>query len=170
MDGEETMTPLAGAAAAGRRAPGSSRRLPLPPPGTPPEVLPEKSGFLRELVLFLSVHLDRAPGVLWPEHEHPGLSGPEWSQVLEGLAAELGPGTPVVARSGGTDDPAAHRVVHQFEGAGTWRLSGARGGRGAEGFRFRLRPGEVLYIPARWSWSVELTPGARYVLTTLATG
>ncbi|MFI6149301.1 hypothetical protein [Streptomyces sp. NPDC051109] len=122
---------------------------------------------LRELVLFLSVHLDRAPGVLWPEFEHPALSAPEWSQVLDGLALELGPGAHLVARSGGTGNPAAHRVVHQVEGAGTWRLSGEEGAPGADGFQCRLRSGEVLYIPARWSWSVELTSGGRYVLTDL---
>lgn len=128
----------------------------------------ERAAHLTELVLFLSVHLDRAPGVLWPEYEHPALGAPEWSQVLDGLALELGPGTDLVARSGGTGGPAAHRVVHQIEGAGTWRLSGDRGGVGADGFQCRLRSGEVLYIPARWSWSVELTPGGRYVLTDLA--
>ncbi|MBT2472527.1 hypothetical protein J7E97_32920 [Streptomyces sp. ISL-66] len=122
---------------------------------------------LTELVLFLSVHLDRAPGVLWPEYEHPPLGAPQWSQVLDRLALEPGPGADLVARCGGTGNPAAHRVVHQIQGAGTWRLSGDRGGVGADAFQCRLLSGEVLYVPARWTWSVELSPGGRYVLTDL---
>lgn len=128
----------------------------------------ESAVHLRELVLFLSVHLDRAPGVLWPEYDHPVPDAPQWSRVLDGLALERGPGARLVARSGGTAGPPAHRVIHQVEGAGTWRLSRERGGVGADAFRCRLRAGEVLYVPPLWSWSVELTSGGRYVLTELA--
>ncbi|MFH8472368.1 hypothetical protein [Streptomyces sp. NPDC018000] len=129
--------------------------------------------YLRELLLFLSVHLDRAPGVMWPEYEHPALGTPERPKALDGLAAELGLRTGLVASSGlgsrtggGERNPAAHLVIHQTEGAGMWRLR-RDGADGAGAFQHRLRSGEVLYIPARWSWTVELTPGARYVVTDL---
>lgn len=33
--------------------------------------VPEPAAHLQELSFFLSVYLGKAPGVLWPEHEHP---------------------------------------------------------------------------------------------------
>ncbi|MEU6017896.1 hypothetical protein ABZ826_28795 [Streptomyces sp. NPDC047515] len=141
------------------------------PPATP--AVSEGALHLRELLLFLSVHLDRAPGVMWPEHEHPALGTPQRPEALDGLAAELGLRTGLLASSGrgsrtggGPRNPTAHLVIHQTEGAGMWRLRDD-GDEGTGDFRHRLRSGEVLYIPARWSWTVELTPGAQYVVTDL---
>ncbi|MCF3181955.1 hypothetical protein IPZ70_18670 [Streptomyces polychromogenes] len=37
----------------------------------PDEAWGRAAPHLREIVLFLSVHLDRAPGVLWPEYDNP---------------------------------------------------------------------------------------------------
>lgn len=37
----------------------------------PEEAWEREAPHLREIVLFLSVHLDRAPGVLWPEYDNP---------------------------------------------------------------------------------------------------
>ncbi|MFJ3174877.1 hypothetical protein ACIPJK_29355 [Streptomyces roseus] len=37
----------------------------------PDEAWEREAPHLREIVLFLSVHLDRAPGVLWPEYDNP---------------------------------------------------------------------------------------------------
>ncbi|MFJ8210530.1 hypothetical protein [Streptomyces sp. NPDC096033] len=37
----------------------------------PEEAWGRAAPHLREIVLFLSVHLDRAPGVLWPEYDNP---------------------------------------------------------------------------------------------------
>ncbi|MFJ7492625.1 hypothetical protein ACIQZB_15475 [Streptomyces sp. NPDC097727] len=145
---------------------------PLAPPA--PRAESEGTLHLRELLLFLSVHLDRAPGVMWPEHEHPALGSPQRPEALDDLAAELGLRTGLVTSSGrgsrtceGARNPAAHLVIHQTEGAGLWRLRGDRADDGAGAFRHRLRSGEVLYIPARWSWTVELTPGAQYVVTDM---
>ncbi|MFJ1546624.1 hypothetical protein [Streptomyces sp. NPDC088246] len=144
---------------------------PLAPPA--PRAESEGALHLRELLLFLSVHLGRAPGVMWPEHEHPAFESLQRPEVLDDLAAELGLRTGLVTSSRvsrtceGARNPAAHLVIHQTEGAGSWRLRGDRADGGAGAFRHRLRSGEVLYIPARWSWTVELTPGAQYVVTDL---
>ncbi|MEW1635328.1 hypothetical protein AB0469_14760 [Streptomyces sp. NPDC093801] len=37
----------------------------------PDEAWEREAPHLREIVLFLSVHLDRMPGVLWPEYDNP---------------------------------------------------------------------------------------------------
>ncbi|MGW6843708.1 hypothetical protein [Streptomyces sp. NPDC054958] len=37
----------------------------------PDEAWEREAPHLREIALFLSVHLDRAPGVLWPEYDNP---------------------------------------------------------------------------------------------------
>ncbi|GAA0290698.1 hypothetical protein GCM10010302_31570 [Streptomyces polychromogenes] len=37
----------------------------------PDEAWAREAPHLREILLFLSVHLDRAPGVLWPEYDNP---------------------------------------------------------------------------------------------------
>ncbi|WP_199810205.1 hypothetical protein [Streptomyces sp. NRRL S-575] len=37
----------------------------------PDEAWEREAPHLREILLFLSVHLDRAPGVLWPEYDNP---------------------------------------------------------------------------------------------------
>ncbi|MFJ3922116.1 hypothetical protein [Streptomyces sp. NPDC090022] len=136
---------------------------------------------LRELALFLSVHLDRAPGVLWPEHEHPvfdGGTGPADPGVrasrLASLAAGLGRLTGLRTRAvpvGAFDtEGTGHLLVHQIAGAATWFLTG-NGGAGtapAPSLRYRLRPGEVLYVPARWSRRAECTAAASWTVVCLS--
>lgn len=151
---------------------------------------------LREVVLFLSVHVGRAPGVLWPEHDHPAFgddadcSGPGGSAAhaarLDRFTAELGTLTglsvrtvSVHAESGGAGDPGRpvvragavsdrdHLLIHQVTGAGTWRLAGSREDGRPGAFRCRLLPGEVLYVPAGWSHRAECTPRARYAVIAL---
>ncbi|MGW7192061.1 hypothetical protein [Streptomyces sp. NPDC054838] len=149
---------------------------------------------LRELGLFLSVHLGRAPGILWPEYDHPalvegaGAGDPELTAAQLGLlTAGLGCLTGLSActvavdtADGGEDtahgvrpgaDGGDHLLVHQIAGAATWRLSRTRTAAGAEpgptSFACRLRPGEVLYVPAHWSRRAEFTGGARYAVTRL---
>lgn len=149
---------------------------------------------LRELGLFLSVHLGRAPGILWPEYDHPalvegpGACEPELADSQLGLlTAQLGCLTGLSARTlavdtadGGEgaaravrpgDGGGDHLLVHQIAGAGTWRLSRTRTAAATEpgptSFACRLRPGEVLYVPAHWSRRAEFTAGARYAVTRL---
>ncbi|MFI9063947.1 hypothetical protein ACIGQE_19010 [Streptomyces sp. NPDC053429] len=149
---------------------------------------------LRELGLFLSVHLGRAPGILWPEYDHPalvegpGACDPELVNAQLGLlTTQLGCLTGLSARTVAVDTadggggatravrPGAgsgdHLLVHQIAGAGSWRLSRTRTTAAAEpgptSFACRLRPGEVLYVPAHWSRRAEFTAGARYAVTRL---
>ncbi|MFF5779139.1 hypothetical protein ACFY7Y_19590 [Streptomyces virginiae] len=42
----------------------------------PEEAWEREAPHLREIALFLSVHLDRAPGVLWPEYDNPAFGDP----------------------------------------------------------------------------------------------
>lgn len=173
---------------------------------------------LRELALFLSVHLDRAPGVLWPEHDNPafradgdggraggrdgagdgsaggggagGEGGVRPAQLARftgglaaltglsvrlerlersaaapaGAAADSGPaGSAGTGEAGGRE----HLLIHQIAGAGTWRLAGPGEDGLPASFQCRLLPGEVLYVPARWSRRAECTPRARYAVITL---
>ncbi|MER7761439.1 hypothetical protein [Streptomyces sp. NPDC097619] len=105
---------------------------------------------VRELALFLAVHYDRAPGVLWPEHEPPAPGpGPDGTSeltrrlaLLTGLAAAPCEG-PAVREHG-------HLLVYQSRGSRTWDLTGP-GPTGADRLRYRLRAGEVLYVPAHWA-------------------
>ncbi|MFI5531143.1 hypothetical protein ACIA8O_21700 [Kitasatospora sp. NPDC051853] len=137
---------------------------------------------LRELAQFLSVHLHRAPGVLWPEHDHPVLAAAPCPEAPARLAAGLARRTGLPARpgtalrqgpnrgddgaGGGQHEAPAHLIVHQTAGAGVWHLS--RGsGPDAESFRYRLRTGEVLYAPAGWAYRVDLTARARFVATLI---
>lgn len=149
---------------------------------------------LRELGLFLSVHLGRAPGILWPEHDHPALvegpgeCDPELITAQLGLlTAGLGCLTGLSARTVAVDtaddegdaahavrpavDTGDHLLVHQITGAATWRLSRTRTAADTEpgptSFACRLRPGEVLYVPAYWSRRAEFTAGVRYAVTRL---
>ncbi|WP_051966953.1 hypothetical protein [Kitasatospora mediocidica] len=127
---------------------------------------------LQELALFLSVHLDRGPGVLWPEHDHPALAAASPPDGAARLAADLGRWTGLPARTGigltgdGQQAAPAHLVIHQTSGAGVWHLRRGHG-EAAESFRYRLRSGEVLYIPPRWAYRAELTPDARFIATLL---
>lgn len=170
--------------------------------GKPDEGCERAAPHLREVALFLSVHLGRAPGVLWPEHDHPVFgddgdgagpdeaAGPGGSGAratrLDRFNAELGTLTGlsvravgVHAEAGDAGDPGRrgagpdavsdrdHLLIHQMTGAGTWRLAGS-GEDGRPGaFQCRLLPGEVLYVPARWSHRAECTPRARYAVIAL---
>lgn len=159
----------------------------------PDEDCERASPHLREVALFLSVHVGRAPGVLWPEHDHPAFgdgadaggrgpadfAGPGGSGVhaarLDRFTAELGTLTGLSVRTvsvppespPGAVSDRDHLLIHQMGGAGTWRLAGP-GEDGRPGaFRCRLLPGEVLYVPAGWSHRAECTPRARYAVIAL---
>lgn len=168
---------------------------------------------LRELALFLSVHLDRAPGVLWPEYDNPafradgdggrdgagdgsaggsgaggegGVRPAQLARFTGGLAALTGLSVRLErlerlersAAAAAESDPAGpagtgeiggreHLLIHQIAGAGTWRLAGPGEDGLPASFQCRLLPGEVLYVPARWSRRAECTPRARYAVITL---
>ncbi|MEV7022785.1 hypothetical protein [Kitasatospora sp. NPDC093558] len=129
---------------------------------------------LQELVYFLGAHLDRAPGVLWPEHDHPAVRDRTDPGALERLAHDLSRLTGLSARCE-TPGPAGaglagggHLLVHQTRRTALWRLRHDPDGGRAASFRWHLRPGEVLYVPARWSWHAEPAPGSRSVVTRLA--
>ncbi|MFF4299254.1 hypothetical protein ACFY0N_36985 [Streptomyces vinaceus] len=68
----------------------------------PDEAWEREPPHLREIVLFLSVHLDRTPGVLWPEYDNPafgvvddtdGVDGDEVDEVVVEGADDTGAGS-----------------------------------------------------------------------------
>ncbi|WP_329447535.1 hypothetical protein OG906_32055 [Streptomyces sp. NBC_01426] len=181
---------------------------------------------LRELELFLSVHLGRAPGVLWPEYDNPAFGrgdvgeageagdvgdvgdgddtsdacdagdggdrdgeggtvpaddGPRAAR-LEAFTGRLGALTGLAVRAELIDtgaharvDPQTtaavsstdHLLIHQIDGAVTWRLTGPGEDGGPASFQCRLLPGEVLYVPARWDRRAECARGIRYAVVSL---
>ncbi|MER6253456.1 hypothetical protein ABT224_19095 [Streptomyces sp. NPDC001584] len=166
----------------------------------PDEACEREAPHLREIVLFLSVHLDRAPGVLWPEYDNPAFGDPDDAgagpagggvrpaQVdrftaelasLTGLSVRLdrvetagsAPGTGVDAVWAGRPRDREHLLIHQIAGAVTWQLTGTGESGRPESFQCRLLPGEMLYIPARWSRRCVGVPEAQYAVISLcATG
>lgn len=138
---------------------------------------------LQELAYFLGVHLDRAPGILWSEHDHPALSKAASAGDLDAFARALGllTGLPVRTRPGRRQPGApargttvGHLLVHQTAGAGSWHLKRTPrasapedGGRFTDSLRFRLRTGEVLYVPAHWAWEADLTQEAELMVSVL---
>ncbi|MFD5936966.1 MULTISPECIES: hypothetical protein [unclassified Streptomyces] len=167
---------------------------------------------LRELELFLSVHLGRAPGVLWPEYDNPAFGrgdavdaddaedavdgagigdgdggkgpandGARAAARLEAFTGRLGALTGLVVRAELVDagaharlDPRAtdaastdHLLIHQIDGAVTWRLTGPGEDGEPASFQCRLLPGEVLYVPTRWDRRAECARGIRYAVVSL---
>ncbi|WP_314246820.1 hypothetical protein [Streptomyces sp. DSM 40907] len=162
----------------------------------PDEACEREAPHLREIVLFLSVHLDRAPGVLWPEYDNPAFgdpddagAGPAGGRVrpaqvdrfttelasLTGLSVRLDrvetagavPGTGVDAVWTGQPGGREHLLIHQVAGAVTWQLTGTGESGRPESFQCRLLPGELLYVPARWSRRCLGAPEARYAVFSL---
>ncbi|MFJ7590601.1 hypothetical protein ACIQZO_25095 [Streptomyces sp. NPDC097617] len=154
------------------------------------------SAHLREIVLFLSVHLDRAPGVLWPEYDNPAFGDaddagavPEGDGVRPAQAdrftAELGAltglsvrldrlETPGSAPGGGVDavwtaqpEGREHLLIHQVAGAVTWQLTGPGESGRPQSFQCRLLPGELLYVPAGWSRRYVDAQAAQYAVVSL---
>ncbi|PBC66212.1 hypothetical protein BX265_8427 [Streptomyces sp. TLI_235] len=128
---------------------------------------------VRELALFLSVHRDRAPGLLWSEHDHPACRPWAAQSVIDLMAVELaglvgarvsavrGDGAARRVR-GGPD--VAHTLVRQNAGGGTWTLMPGPWGAVTEPFHCRLLADEVLYVPPGCGWSADQSAGARYLL------
>ncbi|MFB6560167.1 hypothetical protein ACFCYH_14985 [Streptomyces sp. NPDC056400] len=165
----------------------------------PDEGCEREAPHLREIVLFLSVHLDRAPGVLWPEYDNPAFedvddadgagAGPEGDGVcaaqmdrftaelasLTGLSVRLdrveragsAPGVGVDAVWTGQPGDREHLLIHQIAGAVTWQLTGAGESGRPESFQCRLLPGELLYVPARWSRRCVGAPEAQFAVISL---
>ena len=126
----------------------------------------------RELALFLSVHRDRAPGLLWPEYEHPAYRADATTAAVELLASSLerATGRPVrTVREGGNgrtvhyEAVPDHVMVHQTTGAGDWLVSASPSA--APVLQCRLRASEVLYVPPQHAWRAELSSTARYLVT-----
>ncbi|MFE2551955.1 hypothetical protein ACFXGI_25875 [Streptomyces sp. NPDC059355] len=130
---------------------------------------------LGELALFLSVHRGGGPGILWPDHDHPGcrvkateadlaVLRAELSAVL-GAAVRVSRGAPDAPRQvRGGPDP-ARTLVRQVSGGGGWTLGpGAEDVRAEPPFHCRLRAGELLYVPPGRAWTAELSASARYLL------
>ncbi|MEV7615512.1 hypothetical protein [Streptomyces sp. NPDC089799] len=111
---------------------------------------PDGQAHGRELALFLAVHYGRAPGVLWPEHDLPSVAaGPDGIPLLARQLALL-TGLPVAGCHGSAAREGGHLLVYQLRGSRTWTLTGPGAG-GARRFCYRLRAGEVLYVPDRWA-------------------
>jgi hypothetical protein len=130
----------------------------------------QASCHIEELALFLAAHLGHGPGVLWPEFDHPALAAPSRPGDHDRLAEALGRRTGLAARACGAPADGktpACLVVHQTAGVGNWHLHRTHGG-STESFRHRLRAGEVLHIPAGWTWRTTPAPAARFIVTRLA--
>ncbi|MDQ0937476.1 hypothetical protein [Streptomyces turgidiscabies] len=138
--------------------------------------------YLREVALFVALHLHRAPGVLWPEHDHPLLDDraddgaddeaddgedPAATPDLDALAAQIAAATGLAARPGLGGVPPGHLLVHQIAGAATWTIVGADGDGHDASLRYRLRAGEVLYVPGGWSRTAEPAGDARWTVVVL---
>lgn len=126
----------------------------------------------QEVAAFASVFLGRAPGVVWPEHDHPAC-GPladesDRELLAEGLSDLLGrPVRTVCSEQAPLSVRAARApcdtLVHQISGSGHWTLLPDLGERRereetppVEGpVRFQLRTTEVLYIPPNYSWVIQ---------------
>ncbi|MER5374846.1 hypothetical protein [Streptomyces sp. NPDC002553] len=133
---------------------------------------------LREVALFVALHLGRAPGVLWPEHDHPivgdgeGLGevdggDPAATPALDALAAQITAATGLAARPAPAGVPPGHLLVHQIAGAATWTIVGTGGDGRDASLRYRLRAGEVLYVPDGWARTAEPAAGARWTVVVL---
>ncbi|MFJ6483329.1 MULTISPECIES: hypothetical protein [unclassified Streptomyces] len=171
----------------------------------PDEACEREAPHLREIVLFLSVHLDRAPGVLWPEYDNPAFGDADDADDAEGaegagasptgggvcpaqvdrFTAELAsltglsvrldrvetagaaPGVGVDAVWTGQPGDREHLLIHQIAGAVTWQLTGTGESGRPESFQCRLLPGELLYVPARWSRRCVGAPQAQYAVISL---
>ncbi|MER6781112.1 MULTISPECIES: hypothetical protein [unclassified Streptomyces] len=129
---------------------------------------------LGELALFLSVHRGGGPGILWPDHDHPGcranateadlaLLRTELSALL-GAAVRVSPGAPDAPRQVRGAPVSARTLVRQVSGGGGWTLAPGTEGIRAEPFHCRLRAGELLYVPPGRAWTAELSASARYLL------
>ncbi|MDJ0381408.1 hypothetical protein [Streptomyces sp. G-G2] len=116
-----------------------------------------------------------APGVLWPEHDHPAYGPAARASDLSALADGLAHLTGLRVRTEAAATPAADGppltgraagdlLLHQTAGTTVWHLTPART---VPHCRFRLRPGEVLHVPADWSWYAAAAPGTRYLVTHL---
>ncbi|WP_055527387.1 hypothetical protein [Streptomyces graminilatus] len=148
---------------------GRPRVRPLHSPADP------SAAYFREVAQFVALHLGRAPGVLWPEHDHPPLGDgaddgedPAAAPDLDAFAARIAAATGLAAGPGRVGAPPGHLLVHQIAGAATWDITGVGGdGQGAS-LRYRLRAGEVLYVPDGWSRTAEPARDARWAVFVLA--
>ncbi|QMU78208.1 hypothetical protein GXW83_23400 [Streptacidiphilus sp. PB12-B1b] len=127
---------------------------------------------LQELAFFLSVHLDRAPGVLWPDHDHPALGARADPLLHRELASGISRLTGLALQQGGHDPSGrgvaeGHLLVHQTGGSTLWRLDVRAGGGRSAALRWCLRAGEVLYVPVDWAWQSEPATRSRSLITRL---
>lgn len=130
----------------------------------------------REVALFLSVHLNRTPGVLWPDFDHPVFgseAGPaEFAVLAQGLSALTGlPVRTVPGADAGLGGLSAtgvwHLLVHQCLGKGLWSVFPGAARSEMPALSYTLRAGEVLYVPPGRACEVERNPGSRCVVSYL---
>ncbi len=124
-----------------------------------------------ELLDFFSVHRSVAPGLLWPQHQHPAYR-PHASRADHALLSEaLIVRTGLLCRIWQEQAPScgvragrtrSHLLVHQTTHAADWALSGPGGT-----FRCRLVSMDILYIPPRHAWHARLGSQALLTFTTL---
>lgn len=105
-----------------------------------------ESLLVEEIALFLSVHLGRSPGLMWPEHE-PAEPGDLEAYLPAALAGRLG--RPVTVLHHLAERGAAARTAHdllvcQLGGSSTWHIAPPTGA----ALTLRLQAGAVLYAPA----------------------
>ncbi|MFD8983382.1 hypothetical protein [Streptomyces sp. NPDC059564] len=137
--------------------------------------VPEETQTLlvEEIVLFLSVHLGRNPGLMWLEHEPPDPGALE-EFLPAALAHRLGRPISVLphltcnTRDSGTPDSGSARtaqdlLVCQLGGSDTWRIAPPAGA----ALTLRLQAGEVLYAPADSVCTPRRSPRSRALLLAL---
>lgn len=139
--------------------------------------------YCQEIAAFASVFLGRAPGVVWPEHDHPACGPRADEEDRELLAEKLAEllGRPIrtvrseqVPLSVRAARAPCDTLVHQTEGSGHWTLVPDLGECQDQNnaplterpVHIQLRSTEVLYIPPNYSWIIQpVTRPSTYLFT-----
>ncbi|SEP61726.1 hypothetical protein SAMN04487983_1001115 [Streptomyces sp. yr375] len=87
---------------------------------------------------------------------------------MDAFAVQVAAVTGLRARSAPGGVPLGHLLVHQISGAATWNIVGAGDDGQRASLRYRLRAGEVLYVPDGWSRTAEPAADARWTVVVLA--
>lgn len=98
---------------------------------------------VEEIALFLSVHLGRSPGLMWPEHEPPEPGDLE-AFLPAALTGRLGRPVTVLPHPAERDTVAHDLLVCQLGGSSTWHIAPPTGA----ALTLRLQAGSVLHAPA----------------------
>ncbi|MFE1555090.1 hypothetical protein ACFW6V_08865 [Streptomyces sp. NPDC058734] len=121
-----------------------------------------ESLLVEEVVLFVSVHLGRSPGLMWLEHEPPD-PGALAEFLPAALARRLDRPVGVLPHVSGDTRIPHDLLVCQLGGSGTWHIAPPTG----SALTLRLRTGAALYAPAGSVCTPRHSAGSRVLLLAL---